>query len=132
MEDFLCWCHSRTLPVDFISCHPYPTDWALDTSGALVKRVRGLEATPNDLRSLREIVSQSAYPSAEIHLTEWSSSPSSRDHAHDEVPAAIYIVRTILASLNLVDTLAYWTFTDVFEEEGCGLTPFRTFHAWKF
>lgn len=33
----------------------------------------------------------------------------------------------MLASLNLVDTLAYWTFTDVFEEEGCGMTPFRTY-----
>ncbi|OKO97460.1 Beta-xylosidase [Penicillium subrubescens] len=125
VEHFLRWCHTRQLPVDFVSCHPYPTDWALDTSGSMSKRVRGLEATPNDLQYLRQIVSQSAYPSAEIHLTEWSSSPSSRDHAHDEVPAAIYIVRTMLASLNLVDTLAYWTFTDVFEEEGCGMTPFH-------
>jgi xylan 1,4-beta-xylosidase len=89
------------------------------------KRVRGLQATPKDLALLRKIVSESAYPLAEIHLTEWSSSPSSRDHAHDEVPAAIFIARTVLASLNLVDTLAYWTFTDVFEEEGAGLTPFR-------
>ena len=125
VEHFLQWCYSRQLPVDFVSCHPYPTDWALDTSGNMSKRVRGLQATPDDLAHVRRIVAQSPYPSAEIHLTEWSSSPSSRDHAHDEVPVAIYIVRTMLASLNLVDTIAYWTFTDVFEEEGCGVSPFR-------
>lgn len=87
--------------------------------------MRELEATPKDLQLLRKIVSESPYPQAEIHLTEWNSSPSSRDHLHDSVPAAAYIARTLLASLDLVDTLAYWTFTDVFEEEGAGTTPFR-------
>lgn len=127
VEHFLQWCHSRELPVDFVSCHPYPTDWALDTSGNLSKRVRNLQATPRDLAHIRRTVSESPYPSAEIHLTEWNSSPSSRDHAHDEVPVAVYIVRTMLASLNLVDTIAYWTFTDIFEEEGAGTTPFRNY-----
>lgn len=111
--------------MDFVSCHPYPTDWALDASENTSRRVRGIDATPNDLRQLRRLISESPFPSAEIHLTEWNSSPSSRDHGHDEVSAATYIVRTMLASLNLVDTLAYWTFTDVFEEQGAGLTPFR-------
>lgn len=125
VEHFLNWCHSRSLPVDFVSCHPYPTDWALDKSGQMSKRVRNLQATLQDLNLVRRVVSESPYPSAEIHLTEWSSSPSSRDHSHDYVPAAIYVVRTMLASLNLVDTITYWTFTDVFEEEGAGLEPFR-------
>lgn len=91
----------------------------------MAKRVRNIQATPEDLAKIRKLVAESAYSSAEIHLTEWSSSPSSRDHSHDEVPAAIYVARTMLASLNQVDTLAYWTFTDVFEEEGAGATPFR-------
>ncbi|KAL2202168.1 glycoside hydrolase, family 39 [Sarocladium strictum] len=125
VKHFLEWCSSKNLPVDFVSCHPYPTDWALDTTGAMSKKVREVQATPKDLALLRKMVSESAYPEAEIHLTEWSSSPSSRDHAHDEVPAAIFVARTLLASLGLVDTLAYWTFTDVFEEEGAGLTPFH-------
>lgn len=113
--------------MDFISCHPYPTDWALDSNGSQSRRVRNLEATPNDLALVRKIVSKSSYPCAEIHLTEWSSSPSSRDHSHDYVPAAIYVARTMLASIGHVDTLAYWTFSDIFEEEGAGPTPFRKF-----
>ena len=30
MRDFLAYCEKEKLPVDFVSCHPYPTDWALD------------------------------------------------------------------------------------------------------
>ena len=35
------------------------------------------------------------------------------------------MVRSVLASIGLVDSLAYWTFTDVFEEEGAGRDPFH-------
>ncbi|XAS66908.1 hypothetical protein V3C33_15730 [Micrococcaceae bacterium Sec5.7] len=42
------------------------------------------------------------------------------DHAHDRVPAATYVARTLLASIGRVDSVAYWTFTDVFEENGAG------------
>ena len=125
IEHFLKWCHEKELPVDFVSCHPYPTDWALDTTGNEVRRVRSVNATPEDISLIRQVVLSSPYCSAEIHLTEWSSSPTSRDHQHDHVPAAAYIMRTLLASTNMVDTIAYWTFTDVFEEEGAGLEPFR-------
>ena len=32
IEDFLKYCGNEKLPLDFISCHPYPTDFALDFS----------------------------------------------------------------------------------------------------
>ncbi|WP_432877592.1 GH39 family glycosyl hydrolase [Kribbella sp. CA-245084] len=120
ITEFLDFCSANQLPVDFVSAHPYPTDWALDEHGQGQKLTRDLEATPKDLRTLAALVRSSAYPDAEIHLTEWSSSSSSRDNTHDSVPAATFIVRTLLTAAGLVDSLAYWTFTDVFEEEGAG------------
>ncbi|WP_328686051.1 GH39 family glycosyl hydrolase [Streptomyces sp. NBC_00343] len=125
LEEFLRFCADNRLPVDFVSCHPYPTDWALDGHGNGRKLTRGVEATPTDLRRVREIVDAGPYPRAEIHLTEWSSSSSSRDFTHDYPQAAAFVVRTVLASIGLVDSLAYWTFTDVFEEEGAGRDPFH-------
>ena len=41
LADFFSFCHREKLPVDFISCHPYPTDWALDAHGETVKSTRG-------------------------------------------------------------------------------------------
>ena len=125
LDEFLRFCADNRLPVDFVSCHPYPTDWALDGHGNGRKLTRGVEATPTDLRRVREIVDAGPYPAAEIHLTEWSSSSSSRDFTHDYPQAAAFVVRSVLGSIGLVDSLAYWTFTDVFEEEGAGRDPFH-------
>lgn len=125
IEDFLTYCARNDLPVDFVSCHPYPTDWALDEHSQGRKLTRGAGATPTDLRTLRRIVDTGPYPGARIHLTEWNSSSSSRDHTHDYPQAATFVVKANLESIGLVDSLAYWTFTDVFEEEGGGRSPFH-------
>ena len=125
IEDFLRFCAQRGLPVDFVSTHPYPTDFALDEKGVCRGRSRGVQSTFDDLRWIRRTVDSSPFPEAEIHLTEWSSSPSARDFTHDYPQAAAYIVRTNLDSLGLVDSLSYWTFTDVFEEGAGGPTIFH-------
>ncbi|HEX8341617.1 MAG TPA: hypothetical protein VF624_11965, partial [Tepidisphaeraceae bacterium] len=75
LSNFFAYCAREKLPVDFISCHPYPTDWALDSHGETVKSTRGADATTKDLALLRRMVDASDWPAAEIHLTEWSSSP---------------------------------------------------------
>lgn len=121
ITDFFDYCRKNNLPVDFISTHPYPMD--MQYRGKTVHR--SVNSTRDDLRLLRKMVDSSPYPKAEIHLTEWSSSPSSRDHTHDSLPAAAYVVKCNLDSIGLVDSLSYWTFTDVFEEQGAGDTIFH-------
>jgi xylan 1,4-beta-xylosidase len=147
VEDFLKYCAANQLPVDFVSTHPYPTDFPLDVAGATQSRVRrNIDSTHDDLATLRAIINRSAYPHAEIQLTEWSSSPSSLDHSHDSLAAAAFIAKTNLESIGLVDSLSYWVFTDVFEEErntdsvfhgGFGLINYQqivkpAFHAYRF
>ena len=121
VEDFFEYCKKNNLPVDFVSTHPYPADF---TSGGKNMH-RGIDSTRDDLRLVRKMVDASPFPHAEIHLTEWNSSPSSRDHTHDSLPAAAFVVKCNLDSIGLVDSLSYWTFTDVFEEQGAGDTIFH-------
>lgn len=118
IEDFLAYCHANQLPVDFVSTHPYPADFAIDTPGSdhVEHFRRSVNATRDDLRLMRKIVDASPYPHAGIELTEWNTSPSVRDHSHDGLAAAAMIVKANLDSIGLVDSLSYWTFTDVFEE----------------
>jgi xylan 1,4-beta-xylosidase len=145
IEEFLEYCANERLPVDFVSTHPYPTDipFGHDVTGM---RTRPSDATLSDLKWLRAAIDQSAFPSAEIHLTEWSTSPSARDFTHDYPQSAAYILKTNIAAAGLVDSLAYWTFTDVFEENGAGDAAFHggfglinyqgivkpAFHAYRF
>lgn len=124
INDFLKYCAENHLPVDFISTHPYPMDFAADENSKVLLH-RGVNSTHDDLLLLRKLVDASPFPRAEIHLTEWSSSSSSRDHTHDSLQAATYIVKCNLDSIGLVDSLSYWTFTDVFEEVGAGDSVFH-------
>jgi len=148
IEDFLAYCKVNKLPVDFVSTHPYPQDFTIDDprlpKGGHLRR--SIDSTRDDLRMLRQIIDASPYPHAEIQLTEWSSSPSPTDHTHDSLAAGAFIVKTNLDSIGLVDSLSYWVFTDVFEENrktdsifhGCfGLINYQeivkpAFHAYRF
>lgn len=126
IREFLSYCAAEKLPVDFVSTHPYPTDFALNPeTGRNKGRTRNVNATRQDLTWLRKAVKASAFPNAEIHLTEWSSSPSSRDFTHDYLQAAAYILKVNFDCLGLADSLSYWTFTDVFEELGAGSAAFH-------
>lgn len=146
VEDFLGFCHRNSVPVDFISCHPYPTDWSVDRNGQGALYTRGVDSVRKDLSLLRTLVSRSPFPDVEVHITEWNATPKSRDHTHDYLQAATYVAKVNLESIGLVDSLTYWTFTDVFEEVGAGPTAFHggfglvnyqgivkpTWHAYRF
>ncbi|MCC2315574.1 GH39 family glycosyl hydrolase [Cellulomonas xiejunii] len=125
IEEFIAWCAERDLPVDFVTAHLYPTDYAATPSGGAKEISRYVDATYDDLTLLRGIIASSPYPDAEVHITEWSTSPSSRDRSHDTLFAATYITRAYLRCAELADSISYWTFTDVFEEGGAGLGPFH-------
>ncbi|KXX71098.1 glycoside hydrolase [Flammeovirga sp. SJP92] len=146
IEDFLKYCEKEKLPVDFVTTHPYPTDFAFNPeTGKGRGLTRFAASTKNDIEWLNEAIKKSAFPDAEIHLTEWNTSPSSRDRMHDWLPPAAYIVKTNLECIGLTNSLAFWTFTDIFEEKGGASSIFHggfgminyqglvkpSFHAYK-
>lgn len=92
IEAFLEYCSEHNLSVDFVSAHPYPTDFALDGQQTMKGRTRYVGSLRDDMEWLNRTVKNSAYPDAEILPTEWSSSPTSRDYSHDYLPAADYII----------------------------------------
>ncbi|WP_165730786.1 glycoside hydrolase [Polaribacter sp. 20A6] len=117
--DFLEYCEKENLPVDFVSTHPYPTDYPFNpTTGKGKDFSRNVNSTKTDIEWLNRTIKKSAYPNAEIHLTEWNTSPNSRDAMHDFLPPAAYITKVNLDCIGLTNSLAFWTFTDIFEEKG--------------
>ncbi|MGN0281781.1 MAG: glycoside hydrolase [Prevotella sp.] len=126
IEEFLDYCAKEQLPCDFIACHAYPTDYALDPVSKKSKdAVRYVHSLRDDLTWLRKTIAASSYPDAEIHITEWSTSPNSRDVMHDLLPPAAYIIKASLECQHLANSVMYWTFTDIFEEKGGGESIFH-------
>jgi len=126
IEEFLAYCEKENLPVDFVTTHPYPTDYPFNPRTGKGKDFsRFVNSTRIDIEWLNKVVKASAYPDAEIHLTEWNTSPNSRDAMHDFLPPAAYITKVNLDCIGLTNSLAFWTFTDIFEEKGGGASIFH-------
>jgi xylan 1,4-beta-xylosidase len=61
----------------------------------------------------------------ELHFTEWSSAYTPTDFMHDQYHQASFILDKIKRASPYVDSMSYWTFTDIFEENGPRFTPFH-------
>ncbi len=122
MGEFIKFCRKRKVPFDFITTHSYPTDIALghelDMEEALAGSKRGI--LYELAREGRKLAGK--FP---LYYTEWNSSPSSRDTYHDSIYMAPFIIRTLMANIGLVDAYSFWTFSDIFEEEGFCDIPFH-------
>lgn len=122
IEEFVDYCERNQLPVDFVSTHHYPTD-AFGSEGD--DTVTQLE------KSRRSVLREQAQDASRraggrpLYYTEWNASSNPRDPLHDEPYAAAFVTRTIMEADGLVDGYAFWTFTDIFEENYFPSVPFH-------
>lgn len=124
--DFLSHCEANKLPVDFVSTHDYGTTSVLDEMGTKKQGLKTIRDTiAIDVKRVRGLIDNSIYKKAELHFTEWNTSPSSRDPMHDTYQNAAYILHVLKKASLYSNSMSYWTFTDVFEEAGPGPTPFH-------
>jgi xylan 1,4-beta-xylosidase len=124
-SEFLAACRDRSLPLDFFSTHPYPTEHPVDLESKGYMIWGGPDRLLVDLEGARAVLDRAGYRALERHCTEWSSSPSPRDISHDTAYMAPFIVRNNWLARGLADSLSYWTVSDIFEEGRLGDTPFH-------
>jgi xylan 1,4-beta-xylosidase len=126
IADFLSHCEKSKLPVDFVSTHDYGTTSVLDEFGTKKQGLKTIRDTiARDVKMVRGLIDNSSFKNAELHFTEWNTSPSSRDPIHDTYQNAAYILHVLKKASLYSNSMSYWTFTDVFEEAGPGPTPFH-------
>ena len=122
IEEFLEFCESDHVPVDFVTTHHYPTD-ALghehdDTETQLANSQRGI------LREWTQDTRRRA-GTLPVYYTEWNSSSNPRDPRHDEPYSAAFVTKKALEASDLVQGYSFWTFTDIFEENYLPSVPFH-------
>ena len=113
------------LPLDFISSHSYNVNKFFDNDGTrrLYLKKDSL-AVAKEVRNTSDIISKSKPGGTEFHITEWSSSYSSRDPVHDTYQNATFILNTLKNTEGSATSMSYWVFTDIFEEAGVPAKPF--------
>ena len=128
IADFLEHAHSSRVPVDFVSTHTYGVESGfLDADGkADLVLSTDPDAIQGDVRKVHEQILASAYPKLPLLITEWSSSYSSRDPVHDSYTQAAFILEKLKTTAGLTRAMSYWTYSDLFEENG---PPPSAFHG---
>jgi xylan 1,4-beta-xylosidase len=114
-------------PLDFITTHDYGvTSGALDADGTQQLFLDpSVDAIAGGVKQVRQQIKNSAMPALPLHYTEWSTSYSPRDPVHDSYISAPYILSRLKRSESQIQSMSYWTFTDIFEENGPVPSPFH-------
>ena len=126
-KEFVKYCAANQVPVDFVATHAYGVkEGYLDESGHKGTVLDpSLDSVSGRMQHSRELIQQSPLPKLELHFTEWSSAYTPTDFMHDQYHQASFILDKIKRASPYVDSMSYWTFTDIFEENGPRFTPFH-------
>ncbi len=105
IPDLINYCSQKSIPLDFVSTHVYPSDPQQKIFGK-ANMYPFEQVIPRGLEHIKNQVESSKMPHLPIWLTEWSS----------QNPA--FIADTIKNCIGLAEAMSYWTFSNVFEELG--------------
>lgn len=120
---FIRQCVDGKIPIDFVSTHVYANDTADNVFGTQEKISRN-DMVCRAARKVYDEVKGSSRPDLPIHWTEYNASYMNEPDVTDALFMGPWLANTISQCDGLMDTLAYWTFSDVFEEQGVGKKPF--------
>jgi xylan 1,4-beta-xylosidase len=123
VDRFIKHCAESGTPVDFVSTHVYANDTSKNVFGTDEKIPRR-DMVCRAVRKVHEQVHASALPNLPIFWTEYNASYMNEVNVTDSAFMGPWLANTIRECDGLADSLAYWTFSDVFEEQGVVKRPF--------
>jgi xylan 1,4-beta-xylosidase len=118
---FLKFTAENHVPVDFVSTHAYADDTTLDLFGKN-------EDIPMDQRvcaavkKVHDQIRESSTPDLPFFLTEWNV--QGMRESRDTIFVGPALANTVRQCDGMVNSMSFWTFSDVFEEGGPIAKPF--------
>ena len=120
---FIAWCAREKAPLDFISSHIYANDTAEDVFGTH-ERIGRRDMVARAVKKVHDEVKSSGMPELPIHWTEYNASYKNEQDVTDSAFMGPWLANNIRECDGMAATMSYWTFSDVFEEQGVVKTPF--------
>ena len=123
---FMEFCHLNRIPVDFVTRHHYTTELPERDGHYGYAELMDEEDGFANLKTTREIIDgHPEYKGLQIHITEYNTSYIPNCPLHDTNQNAAYIAKQLSRLGDGNESYSYWTFGDVFEEQGVPFTPFH-------
>lgn len=120
---FLQHVREAKVPVDFVSSHVYGDD----TAQNVFKNDETISRADMVCRSVTKVhdeIAASPYPKLPLIFSEYNASYANLPNVTDTVFMGPWMANTIRECAGKVAIMSYWSFSDVFEEQGVVKTPF--------
>jgi len=120
---FLAHVKAENVPLDFVSTHVYANDKAEDVFNTH-------EEIPRDKmvwRSVEKVhneILHSAFPKIPLIFSEYNASYANEPNITDTTYMGPWMANNIRLCDGLTESMDYWSFSDVFEEQGVVRSPF--------
>jgi xylan 1,4-beta-xylosidase len=122
-DRFLAHCQAKNIPVDFVSTHVYGNDKAEDVFGTheIIPRDR---MVCRSVEKVHQQIAASPFPKMPLIWSEFNADYSNQPQVTDSAYMGPWLADTIRQCDGLTQMMSYWTFSDVFEEQGVVKKPF--------
>lgn len=123
VDAFIRHCAEKQVPIDYVSTHVYGNDTAHDVFGSEEKIpldrmvCRAVDKVHNQIKA-------SQMQNLPLIWSEFNASYKNESDVTDSVYMGPWLADMIRQCDGLVEMMSYWTFSDVFEEQGVVKTPF--------
>jgi xylan 1,4-beta-xylosidase len=125
-EPFAEFVTARDLPADFLSVHAYSSGPAQHVPFGVYQTFKRPQHLLDQFAKPRKILAGTALADRPLHITEFNTSYRPDNPVHDTAYNAAYLAPVLAEGGEHADSFSYWTFSDVFEEEG---VPASFFHG---
>jgi xylan 1,4-beta-xylosidase len=111
------------IPLDFVSTHAYGNDTAMDILGH-AEPIAPHQMVIAAVNKVHAQIAASARPDIPLIWSEFNATYMSEREITDSVYMGPWLAKTISDCDGKVNLMSYWTFSDVFEEQGVINKPF--------
>ncbi|WP_454051090.1 GH39 family glycosyl hydrolase [Cellulomonas sp. Marseille-Q8402] len=125
-EPFAQYVTAHDVPVDFVSRHAYSSGPAQHVPFGVHQTLAPPQRLLEQFGAPRAHLAGTPLEALPVHITEFNTSYRPDNPVHDTAYNAAYLAPVLAGGGDLADSFSYWTFCDVFEEEG---PPAALFHG---
>ena len=123
VSSFIAHDVQNDVPVDFVSTHVYGNDTAEHVFGTN-EDIPRRDMVCRAAKKVHDEVAASARPQLPVIFSEYNASYANEPDVTDSIFMGPWMANTIRECDGLTNMMSYWTFSDVFEEQGVIKTPF--------
>jgi xylan 1,4-beta-xylosidase len=123
VDAFIAHCTQNRVPFDFVSTHVYANDTSQDVFGKST-RIPRRDMVARAAKKVYDQVKASAAPGTPIIWSEYNATYMTQQEVTDSAFIGVWLANNIRECDGLANMMSYWSFSDVFEEQGVVKTPF--------